>query len=125
MMISPSNAPQAVGPYSQAVVAAAGMTLFCSGQLPIDPATGQLVDSTIGAQVRQALGNMKSIIESAGFVLEDIVKTTIYCTDLARFPEINEVYESFFAGNFPARSTVEVKKLPGGAQVEIDAIACR
>jgi len=124
-IIATPDAPRAIGPYSQAVrVAAAGM-LFCSGQIPIDPATGQIVEGSAGLQARQVMENLKVVIEAAGFAMEDIVKTTIYLADMAGFAEVNKTYESFFHGNFPARSTVEVSALPRGALVEIEAIACR
>ena len=124
-IISAPGAPRAIGPYSQAVRVAAGGMLFCSGQIPIDPVTGQIVEGSAGLQARQVMENLKAVIEAAGFAMEDIVKTTIYLADMAGFAEVNKTYESFFHGNFPARSTVEVSALPRGALVEIEAIACR
>jgi 2-iminobutanoate/2-iminopropanoate deaminase len=124
-IIKTENAPQAIGPYSQAVKLSAGSTLFCSGQIPIHPATGQVVEGTPEVQARQVMENLKAVIEAAGFTLADVVKTTIYLKDMASFSAVNGVYESFFHGNYPARSTVEVSALPRGVLVEIDAIACR
>jgi len=124
-IIETKNAPQAIGPYSQAVKISAGSMLFCSGQIPIDPATGQIVEGIPEVQARQVMENLKAVIEAAGFTLEDVVKTTIYLKDMASFGVVNSVYESFFDGAFPARSTVEVSALPRGVLVEIDAIACR
>lgn len=124
-IITAPGAPRAIGPYSQAVRVAAGRMLFCSGQIPIDPATGQIVEGSAGMQARQVMENLKAVIEAAGFAMEDIMKTTIYLADMAGFAEVNGVYESFFRENFPARSTVEVSALPRGALVEIEAIACR
>lgn len=124
-IIATADAPRAIGPYSQAVRVAAGGTLFCSGQIPIDPATGQLIEGPAGMQARQVMENLKAVIMAAGFAMEDIVKTTIYLADMAGFAEVNKAYEEFFHENFPARSTVEVSGLPRGALVEIEAIACR
>jgi 2-iminobutanoate/2-iminopropanoate deaminase len=124
-VIETKNAPQAIGPYSQAVKAIAGGILFCSGQIPVDPATGLVVEGGVEAQTRRVMGNLKAVIEAGGLGMEDVVKTTIYLTDMANFAAVNEVYSSFFPGAFPARSTVEVSALPRGVLVEIEAIACR
>jgi len=125
-VIATRNAPRAIGPYSQAVkVASAGTMLFCSGQIPIDPATGEVVEPVAGVQARRVLTNLKAIVEAGGFTLEDVVKTTIYLKDMADFASVNSIYESFFHGAFPARSTVEASALPRGVLIEIDAIACR
>ncbi|MBN2038754.1 MAG: RidA family protein [Spirochaetes bacterium] len=121
-IILTDKAPGAVGPYSQAVKK--GNLLFCSGQIPLDPETGDLVQGGIKAQTKRAMENLKAVIESAGYGLEDIVKATIYITDMDKFAEVNEVYASFFSSDFPARVTVGVAALPKGAMVEIDAIAC-
>jgi reactive intermediate/imine deaminase len=115
------KAPEAIGPYSQAVKA--GRTVFLSGQIPIDPATGEVITGTIADQARRVLSNLQMVVEQAGGCLDDIVKTTVYMTDLARFGEVNEVYAGFFNKPFPARATVEVSGLPKGVDVEIDAIA--
>ena len=115
------GAPAAIGPYSHAVVA--GGLLFCSGQIPLDPLSGELVGETPAAQAGRCLENLGAVCEAAGASLARAVRVTIYMTDLAAFGEVNEVYASFFAGDDPpARVTVGVAQLPKGAQVEIDAI---
>ncbi|MHB8110027.1 MAG: RidA family protein [Syntrophorhabdaceae bacterium] len=124
-IIGTPDAPKAVGPYSQAIKAVGETMLFCSGQIPIDPAGGQIIEGTADVQARQVMKNLQAVIEAAGFGMEDIVKTTIYLVDMSGFAEVNKVYESFFQSNFPARSTVEVRALPHGAAVEIEAIACK
>lgn len=121
--ISTSGAPAAVGPYSQAV--RANGFLFCSGQLPLDPETGEIVGGTPAEQAGRCLENLKTVCEAAGASLNDVVKTTVYTTDLGQFGAINEVYAGFFSGapdEPPARAAVEVKALPRGAQVEIEAV---
>jgi 2-iminobutanoate/2-iminopropanoate deaminase len=118
--ISAPGAPAAIGPYSHAV-AAAGL-LFCSGQIPLDPAGGELVGETPGEQARRCLENLSAVCEAAGATLRDAVRLTIYMTDLAAFAEVNDVYTSFFTDDPPARVTVGVAALPKGAQVEIDAV---
>ena len=119
--IATSRAPSALGPYSQAI--AAGGLLFISGQLAIDPATGSLVEGTIGEQTSRIMDNIKVIAEAAGTSLESVVKTTIFLTDLNDFQEVNQAYGSFFEATPPARATVQVAALPLGACVEIEAIA--
>jgi len=114
------GAPAAIGPYSHAV-AAAGL-LFCSGQIPLDPSSGELVGETPAAQARRCLENLRAVCEAAGASLAQAVRLTIYMTDLAAFGEVNEVYASFFGDDPPARVTVGVAQLPKGAQVEIDAV---
>ncbi len=123
--IRTEDAPAAIGPYSQAVKVACERLLFCSGQIPIDPKTGGIVPGGPAVQARQVMENLRAVIESAGFTIDDVVKTTIYLTDLNAFAEVNDVYSSFFATTFPARATVQVAALPRGAAVEIEAIACR
>jgi len=113
----------AVGPYSQAVEA--GGFVFCSGQIPIDPETGLLVDSNIGQATRRVLDNLHLVLAEAGLSLKDVVKTTIFLADLGDFPIVNDVYASYFEAPFPARATVQVAALPKGAMIEIDAIAVR
>ena len=113
----------AVGPYSQAVEA--GGFVFCSGQIPIDPRTGLLVDSDIGQATRRVLDNLMLVLAEAGLSLKDVVKTTIFLADLGDFPMVNDVYASYFKAPFPARATVQVAALPKGAMIEIDAIAVR
>ena len=118
--ITAENAPAAVGPYSHAV--RSGGFLFLSGQTPLDPATGRLVDGDIGEHTRQCLRNLQSVCEAAGASLGDAVRCGIYVTDMGTFGEVNTAYAEFFAAEPPARSTVGVASLPVGAQVEIDAI---
>jgi 2-iminobutanoate/2-iminopropanoate deaminase len=123
--ISTPSAPAAVGPYSQAVLADLGecaRLLFCSGQIPLDPATGEIVSDDPAQQARRCLQSLQAICEQAGTTLAEALRLTIYTTDLAAFAQINEVYASFFAGEPPARATVGVAALPLGAKVEIDAI---
>jgi 2-iminobutanoate/2-iminopropanoate deaminase len=125
-MVHTELAPGAIGPYSQAVkVASPEAMLFLSGQIPLDPATGQLAEGGITAQVERALRNLQGVIEAAGFSLSDVVRTTIFLASMADFPVVNEVYGRFFAAPFPARVTVEVKGLPRSALVEIDALCVR
>ncbi|MDI6871030.1 MAG: RidA family protein [Bacillota bacterium] len=120
--VATKAAPAAIGPYSQGIVW--GNLLFVSGQLGMDPATGQLEPDTL-SQARRALENLKAILAEAGFSLEDVVKTTIFLLDLADFAAVNEVYAGFFPEAPPARSTVQVARLPKDARVEIEAIAAR
>ena len=114
------GAPEAVGPYVHAV-RASGL-LFCSGQIPLDPGSGELVGSTPAEQARRCLENLQVVCEAAGASLAEAVKLTVYMTDLGAFAEVNEVYGSFFAAEPPARVAVGVAALPKGAQVEIDAV---
>jgi 2-iminobutanoate/2-iminopropanoate deaminase len=120
-----SEAPAAVGPYSQAVLAdlgASAQVLFCSGQIPLDPASGQLVSEDPAEQARRCLQNLQAVCQQAGASLADALRLTIYTTELSAFAQINEVYGTFFAEEPPARATVGVAALPLGAKVEIDAI---
>ena len=119
-IISTENAPQAIGPYSQAVKA--GNLMFISGQIPLDPKTGDLVSESIDEQAKQVLNNIKSICEAAGQSIDDIVKISIFLTDLENFAIVNEVMKKYFAEPYPARATVEVSGLPLGVNVEIEAI---
>ncbi|HEX7086442.1 MAG TPA: RidA family protein [Vicinamibacterales bacterium] len=119
--IATANAPAAIGPYSQAI--RAGGLLFCSGQIPLDPATGRLVEGDVAAQTRQVLANLEAVLAAAGASLADVVRTTVYLADLADFTAMNEVYASRFASPAPARSTIQAARLPRDARVEIDAIA--
>jgi len=118
-----TGAPAAIGPYSQGIKVAAGKLVFTAGQIPIDPATGNMVAGDIKAQTRQVLQNVKAVLAAAGSSLEQVVKTTVFLTDLDDFAAMNEVYAGFFSENPPARSAVEVKALPKGARVEIETIA--
>jgi 2-iminobutanoate/2-iminopropanoate deaminase len=117
------KAPEALGPYSAAIRVNA--FTFCSGQTPIDPATGELVEGCVGCQTRQVLTNLSAVLEADGLTLNDVVKTTVFLTDMADFAKMNGVYAEFFAEPFPARSTVAVAGLPKDARVEIEAIATR
>ena len=119
-IISTDNAPQAIGPYSQAVKT--GNLIFISGQIPLDPKTGDIVDGSIEDQANQVLDNIKSICEAAGHGLEDIVKITIFLTDLGNFATVNEVMKNYFKEPYPERATVEISGLPLGVSVEIEAI---
>jgi 2-iminobutanoate/2-iminopropanoate deaminase len=119
-IVQAPGAPAAIGPYSHAV-AAAGL-LFCSGQIPLDPVSGELVGETPAAQARRCLENLSAVCEAAGATLQRAVRLTIYMTDLTAFGEVNEVYATFFADDPPARVTVGVAQLPKGAQVEVDAV---
>ena len=119
--ISTTNAPAAIGPYSQAIKV--GGLVFVSGQLPIDPATGAFAEGGIKELTRQSLTNMKAILEEAGTSMANVVKTTVFLADMNDFAAMNEVYAEFFAAPFPARSAVAIKTLPKGALVEIECIA--
>jgi 2-iminobutanoate/2-iminopropanoate deaminase len=120
-IISTSEAPAAIGPYSQAV--RSGNFLFCSGQIPLDPKSGQIVSGDTATQTRRVLDNIGAVLEAEGLVFENIVKTTIFLTDLGDFQIVNEIYGSYFKQQPPARSTVQVSALPKGAKVEIEVIA--
>ena len=117
------NAPAAIGPYSQAVQA--GNMLFVSGQIPIDPATGEFAGNDITTQTHQSLTNVKNILEAAGYSLNDVVKTTVLLSDIANFAAMNAVYAEYFTENKPARAAFAAKDLPRGALVEIEAIAVK
>ena len=119
-IISTENAPQAIGPYSQAVKA--GGLMFISGQIPLNPETGDLVSGSIEDEANQVLQNIKSICEAAGHGMEDIVKITIFLTDLGNFAKVNDVMKKHFSEPYPARATVEISGLPLGVNVEIEAI---
>jgi len=114
-------APAAIGPYSQGV--RSGGLLFCSGQIPLDPATGKMVEGGISEQTERVLLNIEAVLTAGGASLSSVLKTTVYLVDLADFPAMNAVYGRFFPGEPPARATVEVSKLPAGARVEIEAVA--
>ena len=121
-VISTANAPSAIGPYSQAI--RAGNLLFVSGQIPIDPSTGNLIeDKSIQAQTRRVLQNLLAIVEAAGGSAQNIVKTTVFLRDMGDFAEMNAVYAVFFSASPPARATVEAARLPRDVSVEIDCIA--
>jgi 2-iminobutanoate/2-iminopropanoate deaminase len=120
-IIATDKAPKAIGPYSQAV--RAGGFLFCSGQIPLDPATGEMVAGEISLQAERVMENIGAVLAAAGLCFDDVVKSTIFLADLGDFAAVNEVYGRRFSGDPPARSTVEVKGLPKGAGVEIEVIA--
>src|SRR5437762_9660132 len=120
-IISTAEAPAAVGPYSQAV--RAGSTIYCAGQIPLDPKTGQIVSGGIEVQTRRVMENIGAVLKSEGLGFDNVVKTTIFLMDLGDFQKMNEIYGSYFKQAPPARSTVQVAGLPKGARVEIEAIA--
>ena len=123
-IISTENAPGAIGPYSQAVkTAAAGGMVFCSGQIPIDPATGEFVSDDVAEQTEQVLKNLSAVLEAAGTNLNNVVKTTVFLADMNDFAAMNEVYARYFSENKPARATVQAARLPKDARVEIECIA--
>ncbi len=119
-IISSAGAPAAIGPYSQAV--RIGSTVYLSGQIALDPVSGQLVEGGFEAQVHRAFQNMKAVTEAAGGSLTDVVKLTLFLTDLADFPKANEIMQTYFAQPYPARSTIGVASLPRGALFEAEAI---
>ncbi len=120
-IISTSKAPSAIGPYSQAVKV--GNLIFISGQIPIDPSSGNMVNGDIKEQTKRVLENIKGILESVGASLANVVKTTVFMIDLSEFSLMNEVYKDYFPEKPPARSTIQVSALPRGAKIEIEAIA--
>lgn len=120
-IIATENAPGAIGPYSQAVKT--GNLVFCSGQIPIDVATGEFVSDDVAEQTRQVLKNLSAVLEAAGTSLNNVVKTTVFLADMNDFATVNEIYAEFFNENKPARATVQAARLPKDARVEIDCIA--
>ncbi len=120
-IVNTSNAPNAIGPYSQAIKI--NKMVYLSGQIAIDPKTQQFIDGDIEVQTKRVLDNLRAVINAAGGSLESVVKTTIYITDINDFPKVNEIYASYFSSGKPARSTVCVARLPKDAKIEIDAIA--
>jgi len=122
-IVATDAAPKAVGPYSQAVWA--GDLLFCAGQIPLDPATGQIVPGGVVEQTVRVLENLRAVLTSQGLSLDNVIKTTVFIADLNHFAVLNEVYARYFTGDFPARSTVQVARLPKDALVEIEAVAVR
>lgn len=120
-VISTPKAPAAIGPYSQAIQV--GNLIYTSGQIPIDPATGQLVEGGVKEQTRQSLSNIQAILQEAGLTMASVVKTTVFMADMADFAEMNSVYAEFFTEPYPARSAVAVKTLPKNALVEIEVVA--
>jgi 2-iminobutanoate/2-iminopropanoate deaminase len=122
-IIKTDNAPAPIGPYNQAVFA--GDTLYISGQIPIDPSTGELNNATLQDETHQCMKNLEAILQEAGLDFSNVIKSTIFITDMKRFAEINEVYGQYFTGDFPARETVQVAALPKFVNVEISMIAVR
>lgn len=122
-VIQTEAAPKAIGPYSQAVAAPAGRMLFCSGQIPLDPKSGEMVVGDIAVQTTRAMESLKAVLAAGGADFSNVVRTTIYLVDLGDFARVNEVYGRYFDSAPPARVTVQVSALPKGARVEIDAIA--
>jgi 2-iminobutanoate/2-iminopropanoate deaminase len=120
-VIQTEKAPKAIGPYSQAIQA--GNFLFLSGQIPLDPASGELLKGDIREQARRVLENLKGVLESQNLGMEDVVKVTIFLKEMGNFSQVNEVYGTYFPSSPPARSTVEVARLPRDADIEIEAIA--
>nr|WP_307992157.1 RidA family protein [uncultured Niameybacter sp.] len=124
-IIATTNAPSAIGPYSQGVLVTGGEMVFTSGQLPINPATGELVKDDIKAATKQSLENVKAILEEAGSSMDKVVKTTVFLNDIADFKAMNEVYAEYFKTDCPARSAFQVGKLPLEALIEIEVIAVK
>ncbi len=119
--ITTPNAPAAIGPYSQAIIA--NKTLYASGQIPIDPQTGNIVSGGIEAQAHQAFTNVKNLVEAAGTTMSAVLKVTVFMADMADFAAVNAIYAQYFTEPYPARSAVAVKQLPKGALIEVDVIA--
>lgn len=120
-IINTAEAPAPIGPYSQAV--RAGDFLYISGQIPVDPKTGELVTKTLKEEAIQVLENLSAILQEAGCTFSNLIKTTIFLSDMSYFAELNEIYGSYFHANFPARETIAVKGLPKGVNIEISAVA--
>jgi len=119
--VSTPSAPPAIGPYSQAI--RAGSLLFVSGQIPLDPATGKMVEGDLAAQTHRVFQNLGAILQAAGATFDDVVRTTVYLADMNDFPAMNEIYGTYFSSPAPARATVQAARLPRDARVEIDLIA--
>ena len=120
-LIMSKNAPTVIGPYSPAI--RSGKMVFCSGQVPLVPETGKLLEGSVDQQTRQVMNNLKAVLAEAGMTLENVVKTTIFLSDFNDFQAVNEAYAEYFSKPYPARSTVEVSRLPRDARIEIEAIA--
>jgi 2-iminobutanoate/2-iminopropanoate deaminase len=122
-VIQTADAPKAIGPYSQAIAASGTKTLFCSGQIPLDPSTGDMVAGDISVQTERVMKNLEAVLKAGGMTFANVVRCGIFLTDLGDFAKVNEVYGRYFPANPPARATVQVSALPRGAKVEIDCIA--
>ena len=122
-VLSSPGAPKAIGPYSQGIVSSSGRTLWLSGQIPLDPVSGELVPGDVAAQTRRVMENLGAVLGAAGVTFDAVVRATIYLVDLGDFAKVDEVYGSYFRGAPPARATVQVAALPRGARIEIDAVA--
>jgi 2-iminobutanoate/2-iminopropanoate deaminase len=122
-VVHSDDAPKAIGPYSQAILAQAGQLLFCSGQIPLDPKSGEMVTGDVRVQAKRVMDNLGAVLKAGGASFATVAKTTIYLKDLGDFAAVNEVYGGYFKEAPPARATVQVAALPKGALVEIDAIA--
>jgi 2-iminobutanoate/2-iminopropanoate deaminase len=122
-IINTSKAPAPIGPYSQAI--AAGSFIFVSGQIPLDPSTGEIVSENIKAETKQVMENIKAVLSEAGVAFNNIVKTSIFLTDMQSFAQVNEVYGTYFTDQFPARETIQVAALPKNVNVEISVIAIK
>lgn len=122
-VIKTDKAPAAIGAYSQAVKTAATNIVFCSGQIPLDPKTGEMVGETAAEQCKQVMANVEAVLKAAGLGFADVIKATVYLTDMNDFAAVNEVYGSYFTDKPPARAAVEVSRLPKDARVEIEVIA--
>ena len=120
-VVTTNDAPEAIGPYSQAI--SADGLVYCSGQVPLDPSSGELISGGVGDQTRRCLTSLRAVLEAAGSSIDRVVKVTAYLTDMGDFPEFNEVYAEFFSAQPPARATVGVAALPKGARVEVECIA--
>jgi 2-iminobutanoate/2-iminopropanoate deaminase len=121
--VETKDAPAAIGPYSQAVIH--GGLVYCSGQIPLNPSTGEILDGSIEEQTHQVMKNLQAVLQAAGSAWSGVIRTTIYLQNLENFAKVNEVYASYLSKPYPARATVQVAKLPRGVGVEIDAIACQ
>lgn len=122
-IIKSDKAPQALGPYSQAIKIPCGKMVYCSGQIALDPKSGQIIGNTAAEQCKQVMENVKAVLAAAGSNLGQVVKTTIFLTDMEEFAAVNEVYGSYFPSDPPARSTVQVSRLPKDVRIEIEVIA--
>ena len=123
IIVKTDEAPPAIGPYSQGIVADGGRLVFTAGQIPLDPKTGALVEGGIEAQTKRALDNLKAVLKAAGSSLEDVVKTTVFLKDMDDFGRMNEIYGAYFGKNPPARSAVEVSRLPKDVLIEVECVA--